>query len=300
MMEDNIHLDKIITQTIESEWLGEKNVRLDVLRLDAIHPVVSGNKWFKLKYYLAEALPTNAGAIGSFGGAYSNHIVAVAYTCKMAGIKSIGIIRGEESPVLSDTLEDAKKYGMELHFVNRASYRDTPIIKDHFENVYWIDEGGYGINGAKGAADILSHAENIGNYSHIVCAVGTGTMMAGIIQSAQQQQTIIGISTMKGNFALHEKVSNLLDDNHKNKKYKIIHEYHFGGYAKHPPELIQFMNEIWQQHQLPTDIVYTAKTFYAAKQMIVSNTIPTGSSVLMIHSGGLQGNRSLPDHTLRF
>jgi len=300
MMKDSIHLDKIITQTIESEWLGGKNVHLDVLRLDAIHPVVSGNKWFKLKYYLAEALSSNANAIGSFGGAYSNHIVAVAFACKTADVKSIGIIRGEEPPVLSDTLEDAKKYGMELHFVNRASYRDTAIIKQHFENVYWIDEGGYGINGAKGAADILLHAGNSGIYSHIVCAVGTGTMMAGIIQSAQPHQTVIGISTMKENFSLHEKVSNLLDDNHKNKKYKILHDYHFGGYAKHPPELIQFMNEIWQQHQLPADIVYTAKTFYAVKQMIISNTISAGSNVLMIHSGGLQGNRSLPDRTLLF
>jgi len=300
MMEDSIHLDKIITQTIEANWLNSCNVKLDVLRLDLIHPVISGNKWFKLKYYLSTASANKSISIGTFGGAYSNHIVAVAYACKTAGINCIGIIRGEESPVLSDTLMDAKQYGMKLHFVNRAAYRDTEIIKQHFEDTYWIEEGGYGTEGAKGAAEILAFAKNNQSYSHIICAVGTGTMMAGIIQSAQLHQTIIGISTMKGNFALHEKVTNLLDNKNQNKKYKILHEYHFGGYAKHPTELLQFMNETWQQQQLPTDIVYTAKTFYATKQMIIQNTIPTNSNVLMIHSGGLQGNRSLPDNTLLY
>ncbi|QEC70162.1 pyridoxal-phosphate dependent enzyme [Panacibacter ginsenosidivorans] len=299
-MEVSIHLEKIITQPIEVNWLHSNNTKLNVLRLDLIHPVISGNKWFKLKYYLATALANKSASIGTFGGAYSNHIVAVAYACKTSGINSIGIIRGEEPSVLSDTLLDAKHYGMKLHFVNRAAYRDTEIIKQHFEDTYWIEEGGYGTEGVKGAAEILAFAKNSQNYSHIICAVGTGTMMAGIIQSAQSHQTIIGISTMKGNFALHEKVKNLLDDKNQNNKYKIMHEYHFGGYAKHPSQLLQFMNETWQHQQLPTDIVYTAKAFYATKQMILENTIPKGSNVLMIHSGGLQGNRSLPDNTLLF
>ncbi|MEP6847032.1 MAG: pyridoxal-phosphate dependent enzyme [Panacibacter sp.] len=196
-MEDTIRFDKIITQPIESEWLHKNNVQLDVLRLDEMHAIISGNKWFKLKYYLSKAAAIKATAIASFGGAYSNHIVAVAYACKIAGIKSIGIIRGEQPVVLSDTLEDARNYGMELHFVSRAFYRDTEIIKQHFDNVYWIEEGGYGVTGAKGAADILSFAKNNQAYSHIVCAVGTGTMMAGIVQSAGSDQNIIGISTMK-------------------------------------------------------------------------------------------------------
>lgn len=300
MMKDSMHFDKIITQPIDGTWLHNNNVQLSVLRLDEMHTVVSGNKWFKLKYYLAEALAANSGAIGSFGGAYSNHIVAVAYACKTAGIKSVGIIRGEQPPALSDTLQDAKDYGMELHFVNRTAYRDPQSIQQHFKNIYWINEGGYGINGAKGAADILSYAKDQNNYSHIFCAVGTGTMMAGIVQSAAIYQHIIGISIMKGNFALAEKVNNLLDEASRNKTFHIVHDYHFGGYAKHPPELLHFINEIWLQYHLPTDIVYTAKTFYAVRQMVLNNTIPAGSNVLMIHSGGLQGNRSLSDNTLLF
>lgn len=300
MIKDSIHFNKIITQSIDSEWLDNNNVALAVLRLDEMHTVVSGNKWFKLKYYLADALASKNTAAGTFGGAYSNHIVAAAYACKIVGIKSIGIIRGEQPPVLSGTLLEAKASGMELHFISRAAYRDTQIIQQHFEDVYWINEGGYGINGAKGAADILSFAKDTDAYTHIVCAAGTGTMMAGIIQSAATHQHIIGISSMKGNFELEEKVGVLLDKGSKNKKFHIVHDCHFGGYAKHPPELLHFMNEVWQQHHLPTDIVYTAKTFFAVKQMVVNNTIPAGSNVLMIHSGGLQGNRSLPDNALLF
>ena len=300
MVQDSVHFEKITRQTIEADWLVHNNVTLDILRLDKMHAIISGNKWFKLKYYFHEAIAANAAVIGTFGGAYSNHIVAAAFACKEAGIKSIGIIRGEEPVVLSDALQDAKDYGMQLYFVNRASYKDTEIIKQHFENVYWINEGGYGITGERGAAEILSFAKNNIEYTHIICAVGTGTMMAGISMSAKANQEVIGVSVMKGNYELHEKVNDLLDKSYVNKSFKIVHDYHFGGYAKHPPELIQFMNETWLHHQLPTDIVYTAKTFFAAKQMIINNTIHRGSNVLLIHSGGLQGNRSLPDNMLLF
>lgn len=293
-------LGKIFTHKIEAQWLFEHNVMLDILRLDTIHNVVSGNKWFKLKYYLENAIALKAIAAGTFGGAYSNHIVAFSYACKMAGLKSIGIIRGEEPLVLSDSLLDAKNVGMEIHFVNREAYRDPGIIKQHFKNVYWINEGGYGVEGAKGAADILLSVADLEKYTHIVCAVGTGTMMAGLIKAAKNNQQVIGISSMKNNYALTEKVNALLTGDKKNKSFKIMHDYHFGGYAKHPAELLSFMNDVWQQHQLPTDIVYTSKTFYAIKQLISNNTIPSGSNVLMIHSGGLQGNRSLPGNTLLF
>jgi 1-aminocyclopropane-1-carboxylate deaminase len=300
MIQDNVHFEKITTQTIEADWLCSNNVTLDILRLDKMHEIISGNKWFKLKYYFNEAIAENAAVIGTFGGAYSNHIVATAFACKEAGIKSIGIIRSEEPSVLSDTLQDAKDYGMQLYFVNRASYKDTGIIKEHFENVYWINEGGYGITGAKGATEILSFAKSDVEYTHIICAVGTGTMMAGIIMSAKINQEVIGVSVMKGNYELYEEVNDLLDENNMNKSFKTVHDYHFGGYAKHPSELIQFMNETWLHHHLATDIVYTAKTFYAAKQMIITNTIHSGSNVLLIHSGGLQGNRSLPENMLLF
>ena len=296
----SIDLDKIYTQTLHAEWLHQRKVLLDVLRLDQLHEVVSGNKWFKLKYYLQDALLSGATSAGTFGGAYSNHIVAFSYACKQAGIKSTGIIRGEEPSSLNDSLKDAKNAGMELHFTDRSSYHNREAVKKQFSNIYWVDEGGYGKPGAKGAAEILSFAPGKEKYTHIVCAVGTGTMMAGLIKSAGIHQHVTGISSMKNNHTLTSQVKSLLEPHEQQKPFSVMHDFHFGGYAKHPPGLLQFMNETWLQQLLPTDIVYTAKTLYGIKQLILNNTIPSGSSVLMIHSGGLQGNRSLPVNTLLF
>jgi 1-aminocyclopropane-1-carboxylate deaminase/D-cysteine desulfhydrase-like pyridoxal-dependent ACC family enzyme len=189
---------------------------------------------------------------------------------------------------------------MKLQLVDKLAYRDKETIKKDFKNVYWIPEGGCGNLGVKGAKEILLFCNKPEKYTHVVCAVGTGTMMAGVVESVNPIQTVMGISIMKGNYSLTEKIKTLLSPPCKHKLCKIIHDYHFGGYAKHSPELIQFMNDTWQRHQLPTDIVYTAKTFYAIKQMIINNTIRDGSNVLMIHSGGLQGNLSLPPNILCF
>jgi 1-aminocyclopropane-1-carboxylate deaminase/D-cysteine desulfhydrase-like pyridoxal-dependent ACC family enzyme len=299
-MENVLHFANIFTQTIHADWLQKNNAGLDILRLDKLHEVVSGNKWFKLKYYLDAARHQNLDTIATFGGAFSNHIVATAFACHHAGLKSIGIIRGEEPPVLSHTLQIARRYGMELEFVTKALYNDMALIKEAFENVYWIEEGGYGILGMNGAKEILAFCDQPEKYSHIVCAVGTGTMMAGLIGAADFSQTVTGVSVMKGNYALIGKVEALLSAADKGKSYLIKHDYHFGGYAKHPPALLAYMNDVWMQHRLPTDIVYTAKTFYAAQQMIMANDIPKDSNVLMVHSGGLQGNLSLPEKTLYF
>jgi 1-aminocyclopropane-1-carboxylate deaminase len=301
-MEDILQPEKIFTQIISAEWLHRDNVnvKLDVLRLDKIHSVISGNKWFKLKYYLQDAKHKDYNTIATFGGAFSNHIIATACACNKAGLKSIGIIRGELPATFSHTLCLAQQYGMELQFVSRLAYRDKEVIKKDFKNVYWIPEGGYGNLGVQGAKEILSFCNEPKKYTHFVCAAGTGTMLAGIVQSANANQTSIGISVMKGNYTLIEQVKALIGIEHVHKLYRIIHDYHFGGYAKHPSKLIQFMNATWQRFQLPTDIVYTAKTFYAVQQMIMNNTIPISSNVLMIHSGGLLGNLFLPPKTLCF
>src|SRR5215831_6758876 len=146
-METLLHFENIFTQSIQAEWLEENDTHLDVLRLDRLHDIVSGNKWFKLKYYLDDAKQKRCDTIGTFGGSFSNHIVAAAFACQEAGIKSIGVIRGEEPTILSPTLQTAKHYGMQLEFVTKALYNDTNVIKEAFENVYWIEEGGYGSPG---------------------------------------------------------------------------------------------------------------------------------------------------------
>ena len=293
--EDKLQFDNVITQTIDALWLTEKSIALDVLRLDKIHPVISGNKWFKLKYYLQDFIQQNLNELGTFGGAYSNHIVATAYAAFLLDKKSIGIIRGEKPSQPSHTLIKAQEYGMQLHFVSREAFNNKENIKQQFNGIYWIDEGGYGNPGVKGAKEILSLAANAGQYSHIICATGTGTMLAGICEAASSHQKIIGISVLKNNFSIKDEVSKLTG-----KDFTMMHNFHFGGYAKHPPVLIDFMNEIWQQHQLPTDIVYTSKTLYAIRQLAIDLFFPEGSKILMIHSGGLQGNLSLRPGVLPF
>lgn len=277
------------------------SVRVSILRLDLIHPVVSGNKWFKLRYYLEEALSQRKTMIATFGGAYSNHIVATAFASKAAGLKSTGYIRGEEAPQPGATLLHAHAYGMETIFINRETFQNKQAIIEKFNHpeTYWIREGGYGMTGARGAADILTFP-GMEAYTHILCATGTGTMMAGLIKAAAPQQEIVGISVLKNQYSLENEVQHLLNEQETPKKYSFIHGYHFGGYAKHPETLIKFMNQVWQNWELPTDIVYTAKLVFAAKDLITKNHFPPNSHLLLIHSGGLQGNLSLPPNTLPF
>ena len=295
--------ENIITQTIDGDFVHLHDIHVDVLRLDLLDPVISGNKWFKLKYYLQEAIEKEAGSIATFGGAYSNHIAATAYACKIYGIKCNGIIRGEEPEQLSHTLQAARYNGMQLHFVSRVDYQNKEKLRAHFkstESLFWIPEGGYGLQGVKGAKEILQIAKDASSYTHIVCAAGTATTMAGVISAANLHQEIIGFSVMKNNTALEHELKALLSDGDLHKNFSIYHDYHFGGYARHPKELIDFMNNIYQQYKLPLDFVYTAKAFYGLLQFIHHQKILPASKVLFIHSGGLQGNLSFPKGTLLY
>ena len=209
-------------------WLAHKgnSIQLSVLRTDLIHPVISGNKWFKLQYYLADAINQGFKTVASFGGAYSNHIVALAAAAKLSGLKSIGIIRGEGGT--SPTLQEAQQWDMKLIPVSREAYRDRKNIIDSIpdhENIYWVDEGGYGILGAKGASAILS-VTDCSAFSHILCACGTGTMIAGLIMGSSLYQKIIGISVLKNNRQLEESIAGLLPETMHN-HIVCIHDYHF-------------------------------------------------------------------------
>jgi 1-aminocyclopropane-1-carboxylate deaminase len=274
-------------------------IRLDVMRLDLIHPIISGNKWFKLKEYLREAKVLDKKTIVTWGGAYSNHIVATALAAREQGFKSIGLVRGEAPANLSPSLQDAMAYGMELHFLNRQEYQQKhlpPAIHPNNE-YYLIDEGGYGIQGAEGAGDILKDI-NTDQYTHYICAVGTGTTLAGISKRAEHQKTI-GISVFKNNLSLQKEVEDLLRPEEKS-RFLLVHDYHFGGYAKTNQALFQFMNDWFIKTRIPSDMVYTGKLFYAVNDLIQKQFFPPQSKLLVIHSGGLQGNRSLPKGTLIF
>jgi 1-aminocyclopropane-1-carboxylate deaminase len=289
----NISLDKL-----SLPLFTEKQVEVSVLRLDKIDPFISGNKWFKLRYYLEEAKKQNKKTIVTFGGAWSNHILATAAACRMNNLNSIGIIRGEEPSKLSPTLVQAKEAGMELIFISREEYqRKTIPEKLNSDEYYFIGEGGYGIKGAEGAATILDYCKKE-NYTHICCATGTGTMMAGLINGTSASTTVTGISVLKNNFNLEENLKSLLTNT--TGRFTITHDYHFGGYAKHQPELIDFMNNFYKETGVPTDFVYTGKLFFAVTDLIKEDYFLPGSRLLVIHSGGLQGNVSLGKATLIF
>jgi 1-aminocyclopropane-1-carboxylate deaminase len=276
---------------------------LDVLRLDGIHPVISGNKWFKLKKYLEDAKLQGKKFILSFGGAYSNHILATAAAARIMGFESIGIIRGEKPPSLSDTLQDAMSEGMKLYFISREDYRKKNIpdeVSKYYpqDDIYIIPEGGYGLKGAEGAEEILELSRQK-NYDFIIAGVGTGTMLAGLIRASSPNQEIIGIPVLKNGQSLRTSIDPLIEAKDQ-ERYQLFDQFHFGGYAKYSTELILFMNNWYHLTGIPTDFVYTGKVFYAADQLMKTGFFPSSSKTLLIHSGGLQGNRSLPKGTLIF
>jgi 1-aminocyclopropane-1-carboxylate deaminase len=293
-----VYFDKITTDKLSGELFNDHAIEVSVLRLDKIHPIISGNKWFKLKYYLEDAISQNKKNIITFGGAWSNHIIATAAACQLCGLNATGIIRGEEAPELSPTLKQAKELGMQLIFLSREDYKAKHIPEKFLTDEYYlIPEGGYGRKGAEGAAGIFEYCDQE-TYTHIACAAGAGTMLAGLIMGSLPRQKIIGISVLKNNNELEEKVRSLLNNDSAN--FQILHDYHFGGYAKHTDELLNFMNAFYEQTKIPSDFVYTGKLFFAITDLSKKKFFPQGSKLLLIHSGGIQGNASLDKGRLMF
>ena len=285
-------------QAVPSFGLYQK---VDLLRLDLLHPIVSGNKFYKLRYYIEFALAKGVSSVASFGGPYSNHIVALAFTAKEAGLKSYGYIRTNADEPITPSLKEAKAYGMELIYLGRTDFQSKKAAvlqsSEAMTDVYFIDEGGYGTIGAKGAATILT-VQDTSHYDTIICAVGTGTMLAGIINAADPRQKIIGIPVLKNEGSIESEINVLLED--KNRHYTLQHQFHQGGYAKTNPMMLDFMNRLWDAEKIPTDIVYTSKLLFGVEQLIKENYFEKAAAILVIHSGGLQGNRSLPEGSLKF
>ena len=295
---DPITIDPMTIDPITS--FSSSVVESSILRLDKLHPIVSGNKWFKLRYYIEDAIANKATTIASFGGPYSNHLVALAFAAKENNLKSIGYVRATKEDTLTPSLQEALAYGMQLEFMGRTHFQaiKNDLLKaNNKENaVYFIDEGGYGELGAKGAATILN--EYCKDYTTIIAAVGTGTMLAGLIQAAAPHQNIIGIPVLKNEKSIESEIKTLLKDS--TKQFTLLHNFHQGGYAKTNPALIAFMNQLWETEKIPSDIVYTGKLLMAVEILLKENYFKAGTKLLVIHSGGLQGNRSLPAGTLLY
>ena len=287
--------NNILFESLENTLLDEKGVRLTIARLDKIHPIVSGNKLFKLYYFILEAL-TSGKTIYTFGGAYSNHLVATSYACREAGVKCTGFIRGEEE-ARSHTIAKCLEYGMEIRFVKRNEYYELQEDPGKKSPYILIPEGGYHPLGAKGASLIMDYVVGIG-ASHVCTPVGTATTVAGLIQNKGDFE-IIAVPVIKNMTDLEKRINFLNGDNTASMPL-VLDAYHFGGYAKSTPQLLDFMNYLYKTYSLATDFVYTGKMMFAIFDRIRKDYFPYGSHIVCIHTGGLQGNLSLPGNSLIF
>jgi 1-aminocyclopropane-1-carboxylate deaminase len=266
------------------------NVNLYVLCLHEIHPFAGGNKWFKLKYNLAEMQKLKKDTLVTFGGAFSNHIAATAAIGKEQGLKTIGFIRGEE--VSNPTLSFARKQGMELHFVSRELYRDKnalkKMVREKFPDAYMIPEGGANSLGVAGCKEILASLEI--DPDIVCCACGTGTTLAGIILSLRPNQKAMGFQVLKAeNYIAKEVEKWLIHFSSAHKNSEINEDFHFGGYAKVNDELMTFIRDFEKIHSIPLDPVYTGKMMYGIFDLIKKGKFRKGQTILAIHTGGLQG-----------
>ena len=291
--------EKTENQEVHLPILDQKGVSLVLKREDRIHPLISGNKYRKLKYNLKEAKTQGFDTLLTFGGAFSNHIAATAYAGKIHGLKTIGIIRGEELAQKwqeNSTLKLAESHGMQFKFVSREAYRekDTPQyidwLKEEFGAFYLLPEGGTNPLAIKGCEEIIT--TNDADFDIVCCAVGTGGTIAGISNAAFAPQKVLGFPALKGDFLQEDICKFAMREN-----WKLITDYHFGGYAKVTEELVSFINNFKLNTQIPLDPIYTGKMLYGILDLIQKGYFPPNTKILAIHSGGLQGidgmNRNL-------
>lgn len=271
--------------------LQKNGITLGIRREDLIHPFISGNKYRKLKYNLRQAKAENQTTLLTFGGAFSNHIAAVAFAGKELDFKTIGIIRGDE---LRDkiqenpTLRFAQENGMQFDFVSRNDYSNKEMpefieqLKQKFGSFYLIPEGGTNDLAIQGCEEILTKEDS--QFDYICCAVGTGGTISGLINASLPHQKVLGFPALKGDF-LKEEIRKFA----QNQNWDLISEYHFGGYGKIDLELINFINNFNQSNNIPLDPVYTSKMAFGVFDLIAKDYFPSNSKILLIHTGGLQG-----------
>jgi 1-aminocyclopropane-1-carboxylate deaminase len=280
-----------INQEVDLSILNKKQVSLVVKREDLIHPFISGNKYRKLKYNILDAKQKGLDTILTFGGAYSNHIAATAYAGNLFGIKTIGVIRGEELSqnwMLNPTLSQAHRHGMDFKFISREAYRRKTessfleLLDKELGPYYLIPEGGTNLLAVKGCEEILTPEDK--DFNVLCSSVGTGGTLAGIINSSLHYQRIIGFPSLKGDF-LKKDIRNFT----AKENWEINTDYHFGGYAKVSEALIGFINYFKDKTNIPTDPIYTGKLLYGILDLVKNDYFKPGTKILAIHSGGLQG-----------
>ncbi len=266
------------------------NVKVVVRREDFNHPLISGNKWWKLKYNLVGALHQKHDRVLTFGGAYSNHIYATAAACQALGLKSIGVIRGEKVLPLNSTLAFAENCGMELHFISRDDYRIKSVqefqskLEKKLGRCYIIPEGGTNIQAVQGTEELGRLLLKV-EFDYLCLPIGTGGTMAGIIKAFEGRRKIIGIPVLKHAGFLRDEIQSLLP--HHLDNWQLLLDYHHGGYAKTNQGLELYLKEI-TQYGIPTEHVYTGKLFWAVDDLLRKGFFESGRTVLVLHTGGLR------------
>lgn len=270
----------------------ERGIRLFMKREDLLHGEISGNKFRKLKYNLRYAREQGYSTVLSFGGAYSNHIHALARAGQLTGLNTIGIIRGEAEYATNPTLRDAQAWGMQLQFIDRQTYkfRNQALwlaqLQAQYPDAYIIPEGGSNLLALQGVAEIWHDLDE--TYDYIVTAAGSGGTAAGLITGAPDQTQVVVVPVLKGNF-LPQAINGLLQQEPARHDYICLDDYHFGGYAKSDETLLKFISDFEQQTTIPLDPVYTAKMVYAVLAEVEKGRFKPGARVIMLHTGGLQG-----------
>ncbi len=286
-----IETNQVRNQIIPLEAFSISNFNLVIKREDQLHPDISGNKLRKLKYNILEAKRLNKTTLLTFGGAYSNHIAAVAALGKEYGFKTIGIIRGEElvNKVSNNaTLSFAKSCGMFFYFISRAEYRKKDELfflenlKSIYGDFYLLPEGGTNEFAVKGCAEILTNKDT--SFDYVCSSVGTGGTLAGLIKASNSLQTVIGFSALKGTFQ-----TSYINKFTRKKNYRILDDYCFGGYAKINIELIEFINDFKNKTTVSLDPIYTGKMIFGIFDLINKGYFKENSTILAVHTGGLQG-----------
>lgn len=275
--------------------MDKNGLELYMKREDLTDPYISGNKFRKLKYNLLRAKELGFKSILTFGGAYSNHIHAVAYAGSKFGFKTIGIIRGEETLPLNSTLKDATSFGMELHYIPRNVYRhksDPDFIdqlKAEHGEFYLVPEGGSNSFAVRGCTEIVD--DEVLAFNHICCASGTGGTLAGLIAGLAGRNRIWGFPALKNAGFLKGVISDLISEYNSQcyANWELILDYHFGGYAKFNLELVSFINEFKKNEGIQLDPIYTGKLMFGIFDLADKGFFTKGDRILAIHTGGLQG-----------
>ncbi|WP_146900415.1 1-aminocyclopropane-1-carboxylate deaminase/D-cysteine desulfhydrase [Adhaeribacter aerolatus] len=288
-------------QLLQDPLFATKGVQVYLKREDLLHPTIPGNKWRKLKYNLQAARESGKNTLLTFGGAYSNHIAAVAAAGREFNFRTIGYIRGEAHLTLNPTLTFATNCGMQLHYLDREAYRlkNTPFflekLRHEYPEAYLLPEGGTNLLALKGCAEIVPDITVA--YDYLLCAAGTGGTLAGIIAGLAGEKQVIGFPALKGGAFLKEDIVHLVTHytGQTYDNWELQTQYHFGGYAKIKPELVAFIQYFRQQHQVPIEPIYTGKMLYGLYDLIRNDYFKPNTAIVAIHTGGLQGLAGLEE-----